>query len=122
MAAFAFTAIALAATGIYAVVACSIGERTRELGIRASLGASPSSLGRLVMGAAVPAVVLGLVAGLALAAAATRLVASNLFNVEPTDVATFVEVGALVGGLAVLACAAPATRLGRIIARVNLSR
>jgi putative ABC transport system permease protein len=122
MAAFALTAMALAATGIYAVVACSIGERTRELGIRSSLGASPSSLGRLVMGAAVPAVVLGLVAGLALAAAATRLVASLLFNVAPTDVVTFIEVGAFVGGLAVLACAAPAARLRRIIARVNVSR
>jgi putative ABC transport system permease protein len=122
MAAFAFTAMALAATGIYAVVACSIGERTRELGIRASLGASPSNLGRLVMRAAVPAVVLGLGAGLALAAAGTRLVASILFNVEPTDILTFIEVGTLVGGLAVLACAAPAARLGRILARVNISR
>jgi putative ABC transport system permease protein len=122
MAAFALAALALAGTGIYAVVACSIGERTRELGIRAALGASPGSLVRLVMGAAAPAAVLGLAAGLGLAAVCARLLASLLFNVAPTDSVTLVEVGAFVGGLAALACAAPAARINRTLARMSLSR
>ena len=122
MAAFAPTALALAATGIYAVVACSIGERTRELGIRSALGASLASLVRLVMQAAFPAAAAGLLAGLALAATAARLLTSLLFRVEATDFLTFIEVAAVVGALSALACAMPATRLSRIVRRSNLLR
>ena len=117
MAAFAVTALALAVTGIFAVVACSIRERTRELRIRSALGASLSRLVRLVTRAAALAAALGLAAGLALAAATALLLESLLFNVAPADVATFVEVGAVVAGFAVLASVAPAARLGRILGR-----
>jgi ABC-type lipoprotein release transport system permease subunit len=119
MAMFALTAVALAAAGIYAVVDCWIGERTRELGIRAALGASPARLMRLVMRAAVPAAVAGLIAGLSLALAAARLLTSVLFNVAPTDLVAFVQVTILIGLLTLLACVVPAARVGRTIAGVN---
>jgi ABC-type antimicrobial peptide transport system permease subunit len=119
MGTFALAALALAAAGIYAVVACWIGERTRELGIRAALGATPARLVRLVMGAAAPAAVVGLLAGLSLSAAAARLLASLLFDVTPTDIVTFAQVAVVVVVLALLACLVPAARMGRIIARVN---
>ena len=122
MAAFGFTALALAVTGISAVVACSIRERTRELGIRSALGARLPRLVWLVTGAAALAAALGLVAGLALAAGTLRLLKSLLFNVAPADVATFVEVGAVVAGCVVLASVAPAARLGRVLGRVNAWR
>ena len=117
MAAFAVTALALAVTGIFAVVACSIRERTRELGIRSALGASLSRIVRLVTRAAARPSAAASAAGLALAAATVLLLESLLFNVAPADVATFAEVGAVVAGFAVLASVAPAARLGRILGR-----
>jgi ABC-type antimicrobial peptide transport system permease subunit len=117
MSAFAITALALAATGIFAVVACAIRERTRELGIRSALGATLSSLARLVSGSVAGAAGVGLVAGLVLAAGTARLLDSLLFDVAALDLATFVEVGVAVAGFALLACLAPAAQLNRVQSR-----
>jgi putative ABC transport system permease protein len=73
MAAFAVAALALAITGIYAVVLYSVSQRARELGIRIALGASRSTILRLVMGHGIRFVVIGLLSGLAMAAATNRL-------------------------------------------------
>ena len=78
-------ALLLAAVGIFSVVSLAVGRRTREIGIRMSIGAERLDIGRLVIGRALSPVLLGLVAGLAVSFAMTGLVRSLLFGVEPTD-------------------------------------
>jgi putative ABC transport system permease protein len=110
MAAFAVAALALAITGIYAVVMYSVGQRARELGIRVALGASRSNILRLVMGHGVRHTLIGVVAGVDMAVGAMRLLQTMLFGVAATDAATFGEVAAVVAVVSALACAAPAAR------------
>jgi ABC-type antimicrobial peptide transport system permease subunit len=118
MAAFAVAALALAITGIYAVVMYSVSQRARELGIRAALGASRSNLARLVMGHGLRFVVIGLVVGIAMAAGATRLLSTMLFGVADTDAVTYGQVALVVAAVSVLACAVPTGRVGRLVAGV----
>jgi putative ABC transport system permease protein len=80
MAAFAVAALALAITGIYAVVAYSVSQRAHEIGIRVALGASRSNIARLVMGHATSFVLIGLVLGIAVAVGVTRLLSSMRFG------------------------------------------
>jgi putative ABC transport system permease protein len=115
MAAFATAAVALAITGIYAVVVYSVSRRAREIGIRIALGASRSSVVRLVMGHAVRFAGIGLAAGLAMAVAGMRLLSSMLFGVSTTDVATFGQVASMVAAASVIACALPTVRLERFV-------
>jgi putative ABC transport system permease protein len=116
MAGFALAAAALAITGIYAVVLYSVSQRTREIGIRLALGASRSSVVRLVMGHGLRFVVLGLVMGIAMAVGATRLLSTMLFGVAATDAATFGQVALFVAAVSLLACAAPTVRLATLVA------
>jgi putative ABC transport system permease protein len=118
MAAFALAALALAITGIHAVVMYSVGQRARELGIRVALGASRSNIVRLVIGDTLRFVVAGLVAGVAVAAGATRLLSTMLFGLAATDAATFGQVAAVVAAVSALACALPTARLGGLVAGV----
>src|SRR6185295_12485205 len=118
MAAFALAALALAITGIYAVVMYSVSQRAREIGIRVALGASHASIVRLVMGHGIRFVVIGLVVGMAMAAGATRLLSTMLFGVAANDAATFGQVAVVVAAVSVLACAVPTARVGRLVVRV----
>jgi putative ABC transport system permease protein len=120
MAAFAFAALVLAVTGIYAVVAYSISQRTHEIAIRIALGATRSSITRLVMTSGLRFVIIGLIIGIALATATTHVLSAMFFGVDATDAATFVEVTASVAAMAVLACAVPTARLGKLGAATNL--
>jgi len=86
---FALVALALAAIGVYGVIAYSVRERTQEIGVRMALGATAGSVFRLVLGQAVKLVALGILAGLAAAAALTRVLEGLLFQVEPLDPWTF---------------------------------
>jgi putative ABC transport system permease protein len=115
MAAFALAALALAITGIYAVVMYSVSQRSREIGIRIALGANRSAIVRLIMGYGIRFIVIGLVLGIALAAGATRLLTSMLFGLAATDAATFVQVAGVIAAVSVLACAAPTARAGRLV-------
>jgi predicted permease len=115
MAAFAIAALALAITGIYAVVAYSVSQRTREIGIRVALGATRASIVRLVVGQGLRPVIAGLAIGTVLAGFAAQLIATMLFELSPSDTATFGQVGVTVGAASVLACALPAWRLGRAL-------
>ena len=115
LAAFAIAALALATTGIYAVVSYSMSQRVREIGIRVALGATRSSIARLVMGSGLRFVAAGLVLGSAVAALAARLVSTLLFGVAATDAATFGQVVLVVGAASMLACAAPTWRLARAV-------
>jgi predicted permease len=107
---FGFTALALAAVGVYAVTARAARRRTREVGIRMALGARARDVRVLMVRQGLGAVVVGLVVGLAVALASTRVLASLLYGVAPTDPATLGAVVALLAGVALLACWAPVRR------------
>ena len=111
---FAALTLSLAALGIYGTVAYSIGQRTREIGIRMALGAQRRDVLRLVLGQGVRLILTGLALGVALSLALARLVASLLFGVEAHDPATLFLVALLLGSVALLASYLPARRATRI--------
>jgi putative ABC transport system permease protein len=117
---FAGIAVALAAAGIYAVMAYSVAQRTRELGIRIALGADRGSVLRLIVGRGARLALGGLVAGLGGAIALSRVMSSLLYEVAPTDVPTYVAVAALLTLVALLACAIPARRAARVDPAITL--
>jgi putative ABC transport system permease protein len=104
----------LAAIGIYGVVSYSTAERTREFGVRMALGARGGDVAGLVLRRTAGPVGLGVIVGVASAAALTRLLASQLYGVQPFDPLTFTAVvGALVASAAA-ACWIPARRAARL--------
>lgn len=113
-AAFATLALVLCGAGMYGVLATRVAERTREIGVRTALGATPRDILALIARQAVPLVVGGGVLGVIGAIALTRYLRSLLFGVEPTDPATLTAVGGVLIGIAVVACAAPAVRALRV--------
>ena len=104
----------LAAIGIYGVMSYSFSHRTHEVGIRLALGAQRLDIVRLALGEGMRIVVIGLASGLVGAAILTRFFRSMLFNVAPTDPATFLSVSALLAGVALFACYIPAKRATRV--------
>lgn len=110
---FASIALLLATTGIYAVVAYAVSQRTRELGIRVALGARPSSILRLVMAEGMAFPLLGLAAGSAGALALTRFLQAALYEVRPTEPAVFAATAGVLAVAAALACLGPARRAMR---------
>ena len=102
--------LVLAAVGVYGILAYYVGQRTRELGVRIALGASTARIFALVLVQSLAPVAAGVAAGLALAAAATRLLASQLYGVTPSDPTTFLAVAALLATVALAAAALPARR------------
>ena len=111
---FAGLAVLLAMAGIYGVMAYVVGQRSNEIGLRMALGASQASVLRLVLGQGLIYVALGLGLGLAGAAAATRLLASMLFEVKPTDPATYAAVSILLVAVALAASYLPARRAANL--------
>jgi putative ABC transport system permease protein len=112
--AFAGLALILAAVGIYGVMAYSVSQRTREIGIRIALGAPQRSVLRLIMEQGAKLALAGVVLGLVGAFALTRLMASLLFGVSPTDLSTFSVVPLVVLILILLGCYVPARRATRL--------
>jgi putative ABC transport system permease protein len=108
--AFAITATLLAAIGIYGVMAYSVTQRTREIGIRVALGAASHEVIALVGRQAVFVVALGLAVGLAGALAATQLIQRQLWGVTPTDPSTFALVSLLFALVALIAASFPMRR------------
>jgi ABC-type antimicrobial peptide transport system permease subunit len=108
--AFAITATLLAAIGIYGVMAYAVTQRTREIGIRLALGAATHEVIALVGRRVVLIVALGLLAGLGGALAATQLIQAQLWDVAPTDPATFVLVPLLFALVAIIAAFFPMRR------------
>jgi putative ABC transport system permease protein len=109
MAAFAVAALALAITGIYAVVTYSVRDRARETAIRVALGASRASIMRLVMGQGIRFICIGVVSGIAMAVVAARLLSTMLFGLVASDAVTFAQVAAVVTVASVGACLVPIT-------------
>jgi ABC-type antimicrobial peptide transport system permease subunit len=114
MAIFALAAMALAVTGIYAVVGYAVSQRARELRIRLALGASRASIVRLLIGGDIRYIFIGLMSGNVLAGAVTLALTSMFFGVAPTDAATFYQVTAVVTAAAILASGVPSVRAGRL--------
>ena len=113
-AAFAAAALLLAVAGIYGVLAGSVAERTREIGVRSALGATPSDIVGLVVGQGGRLSMIGIALGVAGSLALTRYLRTLLFGVGPTDPITFVAVVTLLGLVTVAACLVPAMRAARV--------
>jgi predicted permease len=111
---FAALALTLAAVGTYGILSYLVSLRTQEIGIRMALGADRGRILRLVLRRGLVLVGLGLIVGLAISVAATRVMASLLFNVNPTDLATLASVAGLMMLVAFAACAIPAWRATRV--------
>jgi putative ABC transport system permease protein len=111
---FAASALMLALVGIYGVMAYSVAERTREIGVRMALGANRAQVAGMVLREALPVAAAGICAGLAATWGLTRLMAALLYGVGTTDAETFAAVAALLGIAAVAACVAPALKAASI--------
>jgi putative ABC transport system permease protein len=114
IAVFAAASLLLAAMGLYGLIAYSVGQRTREIGIRMALGARAADVEREIVGEGVRLAGAGLGAGLAGALALGRMVRGLLFEVPPHDPATFALVALLLGGVSLAASWVPSRRAGRV--------
>ena len=108
--AFGGVALFLASLGIYAVLAYLVTQRTREIGIRVALGSTRTGILRLVLREGFKLVAMGFVLGIVGAAALQKAVASQIYGVRPFDPLILAGVMALLGGIALVACAVPARR------------
>jgi len=111
---FALLALALACVGLYGLLSYEVARRTRELGIRMALGAQRRNLVRLVMRQGLLLVFAGAAVGTGAAIGLTRLMASMLFNVHPSDPVTYANVAILLLLVALAACYIPARRAASI--------
>ena len=111
---FAAMATLLAAIGTYGVMSYTVSQRTREIGIRRALGAGPREIVAFVGRRALILIAVGVAGGIAGALALTRLIASQLWGVRPTDPATFAAVSLVLAGVAVIACIGPVRRAMRV--------
>ena len=107
---FTVLALALAAIGLYGVMAYSVAQQTREIGIRVALGATRSRIARRVMLGGVALAVLGSAVGLAMAAWGTKLIESQLYGVARSDAMSFIAAAVVLLGAALVACIVPTRR------------
>jgi putative ABC transport system permease protein len=117
---FALVALALAALGIYGVMAYSVTQRSREIGIRMALGADSSLVLRMVVGSGLRLALLGVALGVLGALLGTRVLASLVYQVSTTDPLTLAATAAVLVGSAVLASFLPALRATRVDPAVSL--
>ena len=111
---FAAIGLLLTGVGLFAALSHTVAQRTRELGLRAALGATRGHLVRLVIVQGLAITVLGLVVGLALGVLAARLAAALLYGVSPGDITTYAVVAVVISAVAFLACLVPAYRAARL--------
>jgi ABC-type antimicrobial peptide transport system permease subunit len=110
---FAATALLLAVAGIYGVMAYSVTQRRREIGVRVALGATPGRVFGIILGQGLFTTATGITIGVVAALGLTRTLETLLFDVKSTDPMTFAGVVALLVGVAMLACYVPARRATR---------
>ena len=107
---FAVCALAIAAVGLFAVLSYTVGQRSRELAVRAALGARRGDLVRMVVAQALGVAGAGIIAGVAGSALASRAIGALLYGITPYDLPTYAGVPAMLIVIALLACIAPARR------------
>jgi ABC-type antimicrobial peptide transport system permease subunit len=112
--AFALAGLILAATGTYGVLSGSVTERTREIGVRAALGASRSSILTLILRQGMTLTASGVLLGLGIAMAASRALAALLFDVSRLDLLTYLGVATLLLAVSCVACYIPARRAASV--------
>jgi putative ABC transport system permease protein len=117
---FGVTALLLATTGMFGVMAYSVSRRTREIGVRVALGATTGDVLTMVLSQGLRTICIGVAIGIAGALALTRTVESLLFGVTATDPLTFAGVTLLLAGAALLACYIPARRATNVDPMVAL--
>lgn len=117
---FSAVAVALAAVGLFGLVAYEVHQRTREIGVRMALGAAPGQVVRLMVSQNAAPVAAGLVVGLLSSLLVTRLLSGILFGISPTDPATFAEVIALLVVVMTLASYLPARRAASVDPQIVL--
>jgi putative ABC transport system permease protein len=111
---FGVVGLVLAAIGIYGVLSCSVAQRTREIGIRAALGATRGSLVKMVLRESLILTAIGAAVGLALSLAAGRFLKALLFGVSPADGATLFGATAILASIAIVAALLPARRAAAV--------
>jgi putative ABC transport system permease protein len=117
---FSVVALVIAAIGIYGVLAYSVNQRTREIGVRMALGATPGRVLNLVVSEGMRMVLVGVVVGLAGGLALAKTISSLVFGVAVHDPATFIMVGVILTAIALVACFIPARRAARVDPMVAL--
>ena len=117
---FGGVALFLSAVGLYGVVAYTVSLRTREIGLRMAIGALPSDVMKMILGGGMKLAAVGVVIGVAGALALSQLVEGMLFEVEPSDPASFAATAVLLMAVAALACYIPARRAMKVDPIVTL--
>jgi len=111
---FAFFALAVAGVGLFGALAYSVAQRSREIGVRTTLGATPGTIVRMVVGQGLRIAVAGIVLGLVTSFIVARSLAAFLYGVQPHDAASFALVPVLLVLVALAACVVPARRAARV--------
>jgi putative ABC transport system permease protein len=117
---FAAASLLLALIGIYGVMAYAVALRTREVGVRVALGAERGDILGMVLREGMAIALVGLGLGVAAALMMTRVMTSLLYEVAPTDPATFAAVSGVLGATTLAACCGPALKAARVVPFVAL--
>jgi putative ABC transport system permease protein len=117
---FAIIALVLAIVGIYGVMSYSVTQRTHEIGIRLAIGARPIDVFKMILGHGMKLALIGVGIGLVGAFGLTRLMATMLFGVEPTDATTFAVISVMLTAVALLACYLPGRRATKVEPVISL--
>jgi putative ABC transport system permease protein len=114
LAVFSGVAVLIAAIGVYGVLAYSVNQRTREIGLRMALGARDTSVLWWIAGRGMLVAASGIAIGLASAFGLSRLLSTLLFDIQPRDSVTFTAVALLLAAVSLVACLVPARRASRV--------